>query len=170
MNFLFDVVDLGDKVADRVVDLVVGLDHALENLEVHLAHVRSVVIIGLDEVLLGDQGRVLLLQVSVLVIFRFVDTSRFSNLLTLLVTSCLFGVNFGFEVGQESILLFHSFGVLFQLLLLESQFFFCLHLAREQLVVVFALLPQLVTQVFRVLHQHFLVRDQLPNLCRLVPI
>ena len=81
LDFFLDTIDFADETSDSLIDIVVGLDDLLKDLQVHLCWSRCVVVVSLDELLLGRESSELLLHVPVTLLFLLFDLASLSVLL-----------------------------------------------------------------------------------------
>ena len=72
-DFFLDGTDLVNEAFHSRVDFCVRRNDVLEGLEVHVGNIRSVVVVGLDELFLCGKGSELLLDVSMTLLLVLLD-------------------------------------------------------------------------------------------------
>ena len=156
-----DNLDFADKAFDDLVDIDVGLFDVAEDVEVDIAgRHHDVFVVGLDELLLGRELRVVLLQLSVLFLLGALDFPASLNILKQRVHLSLLLLNLLLELCKQFVLLLDDLSVGLELDGLAMQLLFQLNLVTQQLVVVFSLSPQLVLDVLVGGLDHFLIGKQ----------
>ena len=78
-NLFLNTFDLSHETTDCIVNILVRLNDSLESFEVQLVRCRSVIVVGLNESMLGIESSELLLNVTVFVTFGLLDCSLFIN-------------------------------------------------------------------------------------------
>lgn len=154
-------VELRNEVLDRLIDIIVALHHVVEDFEADALHIALVVVLLLDELHLGLERGVLLVEVAAHVLLLLVFLLGVLEFLVLLVELLLFFLDLLFQLCQFQGLVLNDDLILFLLLSLTLEVLLDCLAAFKQLLVFMFLVFELLGQILVVLDDDLLLGEEL---------